>query len=113
MFLTFDQIVDEIYQGMSKTDLDAVRDVMDAEGMIVFHGSTGMGIRNKYNLWDPANPLTSQYFEDYKNGVQHIVDGVDCHPQHPDVVCHEILKAVWTKVKLRDLKNSAIERMCK
>lgn len=71
----------------------------------------GQVIRNDYGLWH-AHPLTMQWHLDNDRFLNnHIVDGVDCHPNHPDQVSSDIVELMAKKVHEMALqKNHPVER---
>lgn len=75
-------------------EVKVLRDIPHEDGMICFHTFVGLGIRNRYNLWNRRNPLTRQWFLDQGTG-KYIVAGVDQHPCHPDAISMLVLKRVW------------------
>ena len=104
-YLTQSQIVEALYEELTHEDVKALKELYKTEKSLgVLHHGYGTHIRNEYKLWEAANPLTHQWFKDcaFAEGGegkhQHMIDGVDYHPQHPDQVSFEIIKEVWRKV---------------
>lgn len=88
------EIAKELFNKLSKEDLEVIKDA-DREEMYIFHHGVGTSIRNGYGLWT-TSPLTEQYRIDRVNGgTEFIENGVDCHPHHPDSVSMEILFKIW------------------
>lgn len=82
-YLTEDEIVliivSELGDDSRKTLLATTR-----YDLIKFHMSAGMGIRNRFGLWEEANPYTNA-----SNPM-----GYD----HPDQVSQRIIEKVWERV---------------
>lgn len=81
MFMTFDEIVEDVLKGLDKGSKSVLK-VVPKEGLIRFHHGAGTTIRNKYSLWNPRNPLTQA--------------------REPDSVSMEIIEAVWQKLQEAD-----------
>lgn len=81
-FMTEDQIVDDVYDNLTAASKDTLR-ATARSGLISFHFTVGMAIRNKYGLWDPSNP----YVERDEEG-----------PNHPDQMSMRIIERVWDRV---------------
>lgn len=97
-YLTFDEIIEDMVKGIGSEDAEILKNTPEDQ-LGRFHMFPGMGIRNHYLLWDRANPLTAQWFEDRDRGGEvHMVNGVDCHPQHPDAVCMEIIRGLHRRL---------------
>jgi len=102
-YMTKEEIVDTLYAALDQQDINALRSFYKTEDELgILHHGYGTYIRNHYKLWEAANPLTYDWFYDCAHAVdgqhQYMIDGVDHHPQHPDQVSFDIIKAVWHKV---------------
>jgi hypothetical protein len=104
-YLTKEEIVDELFAALTEEDKRSLKTYYKSEDELgILHHGYGTHIRNTYKLWEAANPLTHDWFKDCafaeRDGVKHayMIDGVDHHPQHPDQVSFDIIKAVWHKV---------------
>ena len=88
-YLTPVQIVRVLLDELDGFDRSRLRrEVLTAEDMVQFHLTAGMGIRNRFGLWDKENPHT---VNDAEPNEQGIVD----HPRHPDNLSGAILEALW------------------
>jgi hypothetical protein len=103
IYLTEDEIVDNIISTMmmisstGQSDIDYLK-TLERKQMGMFHHGVGTNIRNEYQLWDENNPLTKPWFVARANGeTEFMVDGVDCHPCHPDAVSMNILYKIWDR----------------
>jgi hypothetical protein len=101
-YKTQEEIVNELVEALTDDDKSALKTYYKSEDELgILHHGYGTHIRNTYKLWEAANPLTHDWFKDCafaENGQhEHMIDGVDHHPQHPDQVSFEIIKAVWRK----------------
>lgn len=100
-YATKEEIVEDLISKLTHMDAASLTVFFPEEDDLgALHHSYGQHIRNHYKLWEAANPLTEQWFTDCaKDGEhQHMIDGVDHHPQHPDQLSMEIIKAVWKYV---------------
>ena len=92
---TIEEIARKLFGEMGEEDKQLLK-TMARDDMIQFHHTNGMAIRNKYQLWEPHNPLTAQWHKDCQEKFEKYMDnGVDCHPQHPDHISMEILYKIW------------------
>lgn len=100
--MTFDEIVDDLINRLTDEAKQQLQEMSEDE-VRGLHHSWGMNIRNFYNLWMEDHPLTKQWYEDHLNNnmKEHIINGVDHHPCHPDAVSDAIIKKVWEKVNGR------------
>ena len=97
--ITIDSVAQQIIADMTDGDIEAVKAIPHPDGMVKFHSTAGRAVRNHYNLWSPKCPLTKQWHDDRKAGLDNfMVDGIDHHPQHPDAISGTILKRVWQRV---------------
>ncbi len=58
-FLSPSTIVQQLLSSLSNADRISLKNIQ-REDLIQFHHTTGRWIRNKYNLWDEANPYTDE-----------------------------------------------------
>jgi len=110
-YLSKEEIIKELVANLKEDDIKFLRseEVDTAEKMGQFHHSVGMHIRNHYGLWEKDNPLVQLWFEAHENNdITYILSGVDHHPNHPDAVSSEILKAVWHEVNKPDIDLVAL-----
>lgn len=97
------EIVDDIITTLNPEDVHYITN-MSLEKMQALHHSTGRSIRNEYKLWDENNPLTKQWFLDCKESEltgtphQHMKEGIDWHPNHPDSVSNDVLTLLWKEL---------------
>lgn len=94
MFLTREEIVADLVNKLSAADVKALKE-MSEERVGSMHHFYGMHIRNTYELWNEKNPLTKVWHEVAGTEHEHMHDGVDCHPQHPDQLSFDIMIDVW------------------
>lgn len=85
-FVTNDEILQDLIDGLSAQDWIDLKD-MRKEEIGLLHMTTGMHIRNKYDMW--KRPYTPT---DIRNGV-------DYSPEHPDNACGVILERLWEHVQ--------------
>lgn len=102
--MTIEKIAAEVVDTLKEDEIIYVLEtVKDEDGMVLLHHGLGTYIRNHYKLWDENNPLTKQWFVDSTNGVvTYIIDGVDHHPKHPDMISFEVLKQIYRTLKKRN-----------
>jgi hypothetical protein len=95
-FNTFAEIVALEVDKLTEADIESLKP-MDRSDMIMFHNTVGMDIRNEYELWHEDNPMTAQWAKDQGDNP-YLVDGIDHHPNHPDTVSMNILRAIWDSI---------------
>lgn len=106
-YLTKEEIVDKEYARLTEEDLKAINALTDST---LLHHGYGTWLRNDYDLWNVANPLTRPWFRDCalaeRDGIDgkhaYMIDGTDYHPNHPDQVSDDIIKAIIAKAKSRN-----------
>lgn len=86
-YLTEDEIVLIIISELGGYSRKTLLDTPRAD-LIKFHMSVGMGIRNRFGLWEEANPLTD------------VSDPMG--DAHPDQVSQRIIEQVWEHVQMED-----------
>jgi hypothetical protein len=94
-YLTEDEIALIVVSELSDADRETLLDT-PREHLIKFHMSVGMGIRNRFGLWEEANPFTdaSDPMDDF----------------HPDQMSQRIIEKVWRKVCAAEGVNYTNER---
>lgn len=96
---TIDAIARDMIIQLDDQSIKTIQWTVSPEGMLKFHPTVGRYLRNRYHLWDPKCPLTKQWHDDRAAGLtNHIIDGVDYHPQHPDAISSAVLKCIWERV---------------
>ena len=94
--MNINQIATEVFAQLQPADISVLQELADEKDTIQFHHSLGRSIRNEYKLWQPDNPLTKTWHEQQLAGTnQHIIDGVDHHPEHPDHISTLIMYEIW------------------
>lgn len=58
-------------------------------------GNLHRWVRNAFGLWNDSSVTTAIWREQ----GPHLVNGVDCHPCHPDAVSAAIVEAVWEALR--------------
>jgi len=95
---TVQEIVKDIVEHLSEEDIQFLKEHTKRE-IQALHHSFGMFVRNHYELWNKEHPLTSSWFADCEAKTNaHIIDGLDCHPCHPDAVSDQVLQALHDEV---------------
>ncbi len=98
MYLTREQIVDELYGKLLQKDKEVLSNMREIELSSLHHGY-GTWIRNTYKLWEKDHPLTKEWHAVSGTDHKYMDNGTDCHPDHPDQVSFEIIKDVHKRVK--------------
>jgi uncharacterized protein DUF6794 len=97
-YMSKEEIVKDCVARLEVEDVEMLLTIPESE-MGKYHHSYGMYVRNHYGLWHSDNPLTKVWFDACDNkDVTYILNGVDCHPNHPDNLSGEILKMIWREV---------------
>lgn len=91
-------IAEDAWNRLNEDERQVIRDTENQSDMIKYHHWGGRWIRNFYGLWNPRNRLTRNYFKD---GDKHVIDGINYHPQHPDVVSSQVMNEMWNISRTR------------
>lgn len=95
MWLTFDEIVDDLEQRISLVDKKEIAN-MDAADLPLLHHGFGTWIRNSFDLWH-GNPITEQW---RTNPASHnVINGVDHSEDHPDSVSMRVIVALHSRIQ--------------
>jgi hypothetical protein len=99
-YLTKEEIVAKVVADLQEDDKKFLTEEVKSEDqMSMFHHTVGRHIRNHYGLWEKDNPLVKAWYDAAEvNDITYLVSGVDTHPNHPDQVSNQILRAVWREV---------------
>lgn len=93
MFMSFNEIVDDIIlYGLTTQAHAAFRTISESE-LIALHRISGQAIRDKYLLNDRLNPLT------LLNYVPDLHLGVDINPKHPESTSYRVIHTIWQRLK--------------
>jgi hypothetical protein len=85
MYLSEQEIVEHMLLYVLSEDAKrAFRKITNRVDLVTLHNSMGRWIRNRYNLWDGANPYVS----------------IDLHhPNHPDSLSMRVIETIWNKMR--------------
>jgi hypothetical protein len=92
IYLSPGQIVEDLVKSFTQADISYLESITDKDRLIELPSSLGRVIRNKYNLWDEANPFTDIENENSNN--------------HPDQMSMSIIENAWLKLKKEARKKS-------
>ncbi|MBS3648887.1 hypothetical protein KEU06_09735 [Pseudaminobacter sp. 19-2017] len=87
-----DEIAKHLFSELRDEEKEVIAKVESAAGMVRFHSTVGMFIRNRYRFWDADNPHTNASAAPNEKGI---IDD----PKFPDQVSHAILESVWEMVQ--------------
>jgi hypothetical protein len=89
--LTEDEIVAELLRDLDPPSIRVLKSIKNKDALIQFHHSVGRHIRNKYRLWDRANPLTLGSDKARQMSDEELA----CADEHPDQTSQRIIERVW------------------
>lgn len=93
MFMSFDQIVDDMLLFMFDEQAKrSIRNLPEADLMPLF-AFLYTHICKRYRLHDMNNPLTLLDYE------PDLVFGVDVNPKRPEAVSYELLHSLWKRMQ--------------
>lgn len=95
MWLTFDEIVDDLEQRLPLIDKKELAN-MDQASLVTLHHGFGTWIRNSFDLWH-GNPITEQWRTN--EAGRNLINGVDHSLDHPDAVSMRIITALHARIQ--------------
>ena len=85
MYLSEDEIIEHMFlYVLTEEAKKAFRKIDNKNELIQLHSSLGGWIRDRYSMWDEANPYTS---------------GSAYSDKHPDLVSMRIIETIWARMQ--------------
>ena len=95
---TVEEAVDRLVAGLSDEDKEKIRG-MPENDLIELHFGLGMGIRNRFGLWQKGSKLLDSCATTRGYEVNKDPDGTELPPIHPDDASGVIITALWERLQ--------------